>query len=165
MSQDTNVNASTEEQSNDDDSWEQRELPYIDDCPLLGFLQLCADRRFHSLIQNEFQKDAGLKESTDYWIHADAGGTPKMEHLTIAPDYCYNDKKVWLMGWAAHGAGCGGFGEHVKDQVIRKALKETVERQQRRYRDARHFCYFVTIKKEGNTEETVVYSMTGKGSN
>lgn len=158
-----NNQASTEPQSNGEESWVERELPYIGDAPLLGFLQLCADRRFHTLIQREFQADAGLREPTDYWIHADAGGTPKMENLTIAPDYCYKQKGVRLMGWSAHGAGCGGFGEHVPDHVIRKALQATFKIQQDRYWDARHFCYFVTIKKEPDKEEKVVcYKLSEK---
>lgn len=161
----TNVNATTERQSDvvNEESWLVENLPYVEDSTPLGFLQLCADRRFHSIIQAEFQRDAGLRESTDYWIHADAGGTPKMEDLTIAPNYCYKKKKVRLMGWSAHGAGCGGFGEEVPDNVIRKALKDSLAIQLERYPKADHFCYFVTIKKD--TNETIVYSLkTGKGS-
>lgn len=151
----------SERQSNDldEENWLVEKLPYTEDYPLLGFLQLCADRRFHSLLQNEFQSDAGLKDPTDYWIHADAGGTPKMEDRNIAPDYCYNQKGVRLMGWSAHGAGCGGFGEEVEDDVIRKALQKTFKKQRRNYPEADHFCYFVTIKTKGDTKETVVYSM------
>ena len=156
-SQATNVNPTAEQQSDNEESWSEEKLPFVEDRAPKGFLQLCADRRFHSLIQNEFQRDAGLKDSTDYWIHADAGGTPKMEHLRILPNYCYGDKKVRLMGWAAHGAGCGGYGEEVPDHVIRRDLKASLEVQRDRYPEASHFCYFVTIKKE--TNETVVYSM------
>lgn len=161
----TNVTSKTTRQSDvlDEEGWLIENLPLIEEKPLLGFLQLCADRRFHSLIQAEFQRDAKLKTSTDYWIHADAGGTPKMEGLTIAPNYCYKKKKVRLMGWSAHGAGCGGFGEEVPDHVIRKALKDSLKLQKKRYPKARHFCYFVTIKK--GTKKTVVYSIkTVKGS-
>ena len=157
-----NIKSSTKGQSKGEDGWAEAELPYIGDSPLLGFLQLCADRRFHSLIQNEFQKDARLKKPTDYWIHADAGGTPKMEKLTTAPNYCYKQKKVRLMGWSAHGAGCGGFGEEVPDDVIRKALQKTFKIQRRRYRRAKHFCYFVTIKKVRNKEKAVCFKLTGK---
>ncbi|HKY30560.1 MAG TPA: hypothetical protein VJM12_21695 [Pyrinomonadaceae bacterium] len=153
-----NVKASTK----GEDNWVERELPYIGDAPLLGFLQLCADRRFHSLIQSEFQTDAKLNKSTDYWIHADAGGTPKMEDLTIAPNYCYKQKKVRLMGWSAHGAGCGGFGEEVPDDVIRKALQKTFKKQRRRYPKAKHFCYFVTIKKMRDKEKAVCFKLAGK---
>ncbi len=153
--------ANTEQQSNvlNEDNWLVQSLRYTKDYPLLGFLQLCADRRFHRLIQEEFQRDANLPEPEDYWIHADAGGTPKMEDSTTAPNYCYHRKGVRLMGWSAHGATCGGFGDGVDDDVIRAALKETFEKQKTRYREARHFCYFVTIKTKEDGEETVLYSL------
>lgn len=166
-SQAPNVNPIAELQSNvlKEENWLVQSLPYTPDVDLFGFLQLCADRRFHSLIQAEFQKDAKLKSPEDYWIHADAGGTPKMECQIVAPDYCYYEKKVRLMGWAAHGAICGGFGPNVPDDEIQEALLATVELKKRRYKDAEHFVYFVTTKKEGDTEETLVYSMVdGKGS-
>ena len=144
-----------------EENWLVQKLTYTDDVPVLGFLQLCADRRFHRYLQKRFQKDAKLKSPTDYWIHADAGGTPKMEKQLIAPDYCYKKKGVRLMGWSAHGDGCGGFGEEVKDEVIKRALLKTFKVQRKRYKDARHFCYFVTAKKKGATKETVVYSLAG----
>jgi len=159
----TNVNPTAEQQSDvfKEESWSEEDLPYIEDSTPKGYLQLCADRRFHNLLQSEFQRDAELPETTDYWIHADAGGTPKMADLTLLPSWCYNDKEVRLMGWSAHGAGCGGYGEDVKDKVIWNELWETFEAQRRRYPDARHFCYFVTIKGG----KTIVYSLkTGKGS-
>lgn len=62
------------------------------DYPILGFLQLYADRRFHKCIQENFRIDAKLDSPEQYWIHADAGGTPKMTDQTIAPNYCYHDK-------------------------------------------------------------------------
>jgi len=126
---------------------------------LLGFLQLCADRRFHKCIQAQFQKDAGLKSPEDYWIHADAGGTPKMKSLTTAPDYCYHKKKVRLMGWAAHGNGCGGFGEDVPDRVIWRKLWKVARKKMAEYDEASHFVYFATIKKEKGAEQAVVYCM------
>lgn len=145
--------------------WDVRILPYTDDVALLGFLQLCADRRFHRDIQEQFQDDAGLGSPEDYWIHADAGGTPKMECQRTAPDYCYYDKEVRLMGWAAHGAVCGGFGPNVPDDVIRRALIVVSDRKREEYPDARHFVYFATIIKEGDVEKTAVYCLkTEKGA-
>ena len=149
------------DQSNllNEENWIVERLPYTEDCPARGFLQLCADRRFHNCIQQEFKKDAKLTSREDYWIHADAGGTPKMESQRTAPNYCYNDKKVRLMGWSAHGDGCGGFGEHVRDDVIMRALCETMQRNVRAYPLAKHFIYFVTVRKEQGNEETIVYRM------
>jgi hypothetical protein len=123
---------------------------------LLGFLQLCADRRFHQCIQKKFQSDAKLNSPDAYWIHADAGGTPKMECQRTAPDYCYYTKKVKLMGWSAHGNVCGGFGPDVPDDVIRKALIVVAQRKVDEYPEADHFIYFATV---GKGKDAVCYSM------
>src|SRR5437762_11715873 len=103
-----------------EENWSDSEMTCPDpgDLPVLGFLQLCADRRFHKCLQQKFQTDAKLDSPEAYWIHADAGGTPKMESLITAPDYCYKKKGVRLMGWSADGSGCGGDGDHVSDDVI-----------------------------------------------
>lgn len=151
----------SDQPSSQDANWKAEKVPYVEDVQVLGFLQLCADRRFHSVLQEYFKEDAGLESATDYWIHADAGGTPKMENQHIAPDYCYHSKGVRLMGWSAHGDGCGGFGEEVPDDVIERELLRVYESKRARYREAEHFCYFVKIKKERDKEETVVYSKRG----
>lgn len=134
-------------------SWRVDQQPFVENVQVFGFLQMCADRRFHRIIQQEFKSDVGLTEREDYWIHADAGGTPKMADLTIAPNYCYGKKKVRMMGWSAHGDGCGGFGEEVPDDVIQRDLCLTMQKNIARYPEATHFIYFVTIK-EG---QTVIY--------
>lgn len=156
-SQAPNADPTTERQSKalNEENWIVERLPYTEDCPSRGFLQLCADRRFHKLIQQEFRKDAKLSSREDYWIHADAGGTPKMADQRITPDYCYFKKYVRLMGWSAHGDGCGGFGEEVPDDVIIRDLCKTMQRNVRDYPVAKHFIYFVTVCDE----ETVVYRM------
>jgi hypothetical protein len=160
-SQATNADPTAELQSNvlNEENWMVERLPYTEDSPAKGFLQLCADRRFHQCIQQEFKKDAKLTSREDYWIHADAGGTPKMAGQRVTPNYCYLTKGVRLMGWSAHGAGCGGFGETVPDDVIRRALCETMQKNVREYPLAKHFIYFVTEYKEQGKEETVVYRM------
>lgn len=140
-----------------EENWTVERLPYTEDCPARGFLQLCADRRFHKFIQEEFKKDANLTSREDYWIHADAGGTPKMDCQRTTPDYCYYNKEVRLMGWSAHGAGCGGFGEHVPDDVIMRALCETMQKNVRKYPLAKHFIYFVTVDQD--SQETIVSRM------
>jgi hypothetical protein len=138
--------------------WTEEHLPYVEDFQGLGFLQMCADRRFHRCIQEEFKKDAGLPEREDYWIHADAGGTPKMADQLITPNYCYETKGVRLMGWSAHGAGCGGFGAHVPDEVIQRDLCQTMQRKVQDYPEATHFIYFVTVVDD----ETVLWRMIVK---
>jgi hypothetical protein len=166
-SQATNPDSIAEQQSNglNEENWGVEKLPYTEEVNSLGFLQLCADRRFHRTLQERFKQDAGLQSSLDFWIHADAGGTPKMECQRTTPDYCYYTKQVRLMGWSAHGAGCGGFGSEVPDEVIRQALTVIANRKRAEYPEARHFVYFVTAKKEKDAEETIVYSIIGgKGS-
>lgn len=155
-SQAANANPIAEQQSNEE-SWS--ELRCIDpgDPRILGFLQICADRRFFKCIQDQFQADAGLDSRNSYWIHADAGGTPKMECQRTAPDYCYYDKGVRKMGWSAHGNGCGGFGPNVPDPVIQQALNVVSRRKVEDYPDADHYVYFATLLKKGDAEEAVVY--------
>ena len=53
----------------------------------LGFLTLCADRRFHKKAEEKFQELTGL-EPEEYWIEAAAGGTPGIETAKTA-DYAY----------------------------------------------------------------------------
>src|ERR1700759_2628849 len=134
-SQATNVNPITGQKSNvlDEEDGLVLKCSATSEPPVTGFLQLCADRRFHRCIQEQFQRDAGLSSSEYYWIHADAGGTPKMADLRTAPNYCYHDKKVRLMGWSAHGNICGGFKPGTTDDVIRQALFETAENKVEEY--------------------------------
>jgi hypothetical protein len=82
-----------------------------------------------------------LEAPDQYWIHADAGGTPKMECARTAPDYCYYQEKVKLMGWSAHGNGCGGFGKDVPDEEIRRALLVTARRKVADYPGATHYIF------------------------
>lgn len=159
-SQATNINPIAEQQSNvlNEDNLLVHKCPYAADSPILGFLQLCADRRFHRCLQERFQADAGLASPEEYWIHADAGGTPRMASQTVAPNYCYHDKQVRLMGWSAHGDKCGGW-PGASDDEIRRALFKTVRGKVKDYPDAKHFIYFATTIKEGDAEETAVYCM------
>ncbi|HEY0322350.1 MAG TPA: hypothetical protein VGC66_15440 [Pyrinomonadaceae bacterium] len=159
-SQATNADPTAEQQSNvhNEGNWIVERLPYIEDCPARGFLQLCADRRFHKCIQQEFKKDAKLSSREDYWIHADAGGTPTMASQKTTPNYCYKDKGVRLMGWSAHGANCGGLPNKTDDE-IKQLLFDTAEGKVKEYPLAKHFIYFVTVDKEQGKKETVVYRM------
>ena len=141
------------------DNWKVNNLSYQEDYPVRGFLQMCADRRFHNLMQKQFKKDAKLTSRQDYWIHADAGGTPKMADRIVAPNYCYGKMKVRLMGWSAHGDNCGGFGDGVKDDEIMLALCKTMQRKVKEYPEAKHFIYFVTVLKKGRRKQTVIYRL------
>ena len=107
----------------------------------LGFLQMCIERRFHLAVQGRFMAETGLGE-TDYWIHTEIGGSPKMEHQVDAPEYCYDPPhSVRKMGWSAHGSKCGGY-DGVKDELILEALQKTLNEKPRLYPDAEHFGFF-----------------------
>jgi len=156
MSDQTNSPSSVPNEEN----WsEDMTCPDPGEPPVLGFLQLCADRRFHKCLQQKFQTDAELDSPEAYWIHADAGGTPKMESLITAPDYCYKKKGVRLMGWSAHGSGCGGYGDHVPDDVIQSELNEVAQRRAADYPQATHYIYFATIGRGKDAGKAAVYSM------
>ena len=135
---------------------EEHKCDFSQDYDVMGFLQLCADRRFHACLQQRFQEDAGLDSPLEYWIHADAGGTPAMAHLTTAPDYCYITKGVKFMGWSAHGDGCGGFPD-ADDDEIREALEEVAQAKVASYPKASHFIYFATMDREKGAGEMVIY--------
>ena len=148
------------DQPNNDDHWlEVSCTPVVGPSPMvMGFLQLCADRRFHRCIQNQFQIDAKIPKADEYWIHADAGGTATMVQRTEAPDYCYGKMKVRKMGWAAHGQSCGGFPDGTADSVIREELQKAMRKQRERYPEAEHYVYFATAG-EGEKAEAVLYCM------
>ena len=159
-----NVNPGAARQANvlNEEDWLVKRCPLTEETdvpPPRGFLQLCADRRFHKCIQERFQADAKLEAHDQYWIHADAGGTPKMECARTAPDYCYYQKKVKSMGWSAHGNGCGGFGEDVPDDEIRRALLVTARRKVEDYPEATHYIYFATTVQEGDSKYAVVHCL------
>jgi len=157
----TNVTPGAERQANvlNEENWLVQKYPDIGIPPLRGFLQLCADRRFHRCLQEQFQKDTGINSPVDYWIHADAGGTPKMECQRTAPDYCYFKMEVRLMGWSAHGDNCGGFGDNVPDSEIRRALLVTARRKVEDYPLASHYVYFATTEHENGESYAVVHCL------
>jgi hypothetical protein len=142
-----------------EENWLARRCVFKKEPKTRGFLQLCADRRFHQCIQEQFQKDAKVASADQYWIHADAGGTPKMECARTAPDYCYFKQKVRLMGWSAHGDNCGGFGDNVPDSEIRRALLVTARRKIEDYPLAAHYVYFATTEQKNGRSYAVVHCL------
>lgn len=109
---------------------------------------MCADRRFHSKVEEEFRHLTGLL-ATEYWIEATAGGAPAVENPKTA-DYAHAHG-ARIMGWAAHGSGCGGF-PGVSDEEIREKLAKVIEERKTRYPDATHFRIFST-DEETNVEK------------
>jgi hypothetical protein len=114
-----------------------------DNIPALGFLQMCVERRFYRAIQEEFEKLTGLSHY-EYWIHTDAGGSPKMTASLhkVAPDYCYKKQEVRIMGWAAHGTGCGGYDPPAPDHVIHSELIQILNLRVDEYPKAEHYAFF-----------------------
>ena len=110
----------------------------------LGFLQLCADRRFHRLTMEAFEEAAGLSP-TAYWIEAVAGGAPAVALRTRAAELA-RARGATVMGWAAHGDGCGGFPQ-ADDARIRAMLETTVARRRLEYPQAEHLVFFATGRR------------------
>jgi hypothetical protein len=107
----------------------------------LGFLQLCADRRFHRRTMDEFERASGLA-SDGYWIEAVVGGAPSETLRTRAADFA-RSKGATHMAWAAHGDECGGYPDTPNDR-LRELLAEIAERRRRDYPDATHYVFFAT---------------------
>jgi hypothetical protein len=83
-----------------------------------GFLQLCADRRYHRKTMAAFEQATGLGPD-DYWIEASAGGAPELGVSTATARFAY-DQGARVMGWAAHGDQCGGFPGLDNDAILAK---------------------------------------------
>ncbi|MGE0789805.1 MAG: hypothetical protein AB7S26_29300 [Sandaracinaceae bacterium] len=118
----------------------------------LGYLQLCMERRYHKKVQTVFGEMSGLKP-TEYWIHSDAGGAPKMEAEENRAAYAY-ENGARKMGWSAHGAGCGGFKppfhpHEASDDEIHSALTATLFKKLYLYPEAEHYSVFVTTVGDG----------------
>ncbi|MDQ4125742.1 MAG: hypothetical protein M3134_09110, partial [Actinomycetota bacterium] len=71
------------------------------DAEVRGFLQLCADRRYHRLTMEEFEARTGLGPD-DYWIEATAGGAAAFGGSTATAAFAYANG-ARIMGWAGHG--------------------------------------------------------------
>jgi hypothetical protein len=108
---------------------------------IYGFLQLCADKRFHRKTMTEFESErAANLGPEEYWIEAAAGGAPAFGAKTLTAIYAYTHG-ARKMGWAAHGDECGGFPGTDNAQI--RAKLEAIARE--RFRDfplAEHWFLF-----------------------
>jgi hypothetical protein len=104
-----------------------------------GFLQLCADRRFHRLTMLEFERVTGLA-ADEYWIEARAGGAPSWNENTKTARYAHREG-ARFMGWAAHGDSCGGFPGVSNDEMRRKVERAMRSRAQE-FPGAEHIALF-----------------------
>ena len=110
----------------------------------LGFLQLCADRRFHRVIMEAFEQAAGLAPD-GYWIEAIVGGAPGQALRSRAADFA-RSKGATQLAWSAHGDACGGFPD-TPNERLREMLERTVERRRVEYPDATHYVFFATERR------------------
>lgn len=105
----------------------------------LGFLQLCAERRFHRAVMEAFESETGLKHD-EYWIEAQAGGAPSWADKTNTARNAHRNG-ARFMGWAAHGDVCLGFpGEG--DDTLRARLQMTAARRAEDFPRAVHVVLF-----------------------
>ena len=112
-----------------------------DPAEALGFLQLCADRRFHRTTMAAFEAETGLGPD-GYWIEATAGGAPMLGSFTTTARFAY-ENGARVMGWAAHGDACGGFPGLSTDEIAAKleaAARETANE----LPEAEHWMLFAT---------------------
>ena len=104
-----------------------------------GFLQLCADKRYHRKTMKAFENVTGLGEE-DYWIEASAGGAPAFGYKTKTAEFAYENGAVH-MGWAAHGDECGGF-PGATDQEIAAKLDAILVQREINFPAATHYLFF-----------------------
>lgn len=105
---------------------------------ILGFLSVCADRRFWREQTGVFARKTGLKE-TDFWIDARAGGTGKLveEEALAAPDHAYHSG-ARVMGWGMHGDKCGGY-PGLPNEKLKEIHDDSLGVVQERYPEAEHY--------------------------
>jgi hypothetical protein len=105
----------------------------------LGYLQLCADRRFHYLTMEAFEDATGLQPE-EYWIEARSGGAPVYADRTRAARFAYHDGATHF-GWAAHGDRCRGFPD-ASNAEMRRKLERTVRARMDDFPRATHYELF-----------------------
>jgi hypothetical protein len=105
----------------------------------LGFLQLCAERRFHRAVMEAFERETGLAPD-EYWIEARAGGAPSWSDNTRTARIAHRFGAK-TMGWSAHGAECRGYpGE--SDAALRSRLDKTARRRAEEFPNVSHLLLF-----------------------
>lgn len=105
----------------------------------LGFLQLCADRRYHRKTMLAFEQATGLRPD-EYWVESRAGGAPSYTDTTRAARVAYREGAT-RMGWAAHGDRCWGF-YGASNGEMRRKLVGTARSRVADFPRASHFVLF-----------------------
>ena len=107
--------------------------------PDLGYLQLCAERRFHRVVMETFERETGLQPD-EYWIEARPGGAPSWADNTRGARLAYRNG-ARFMGWAAHGDVCLGF-PGASDEELRWSLHRAAVRRAEEFPRCVHFALF-----------------------
>ena len=107
---------------------------------VLGFLQLCADRRYHRKTMDALEAATALTGPDRYWIEATAGGAPAFETPTPTAQFAY-EQGARIMGWAAHGDTCGGWPGLSNDEIEAK-LQAVARERLKGFPDAEHWLLF-----------------------
>ena len=105
----------------------------------LGFLQLCAERRFHRATMHAFEQAAGLAPD-GYWIEARAGGSPSWDDNTRTARTAFRIG-ARHMGWSAHGDTCLRY-PGLSDAELRRRLERAAARRAEEFPAARHYLLF-----------------------
>ena len=105
----------------------------------LGFLQLCADRRFHRAVMEAFEQATGLRPD-EYWVEARPGGAPSWADNTRAARIAVR-KGGRFMGWSAHGDVCLGFPD-ASDDAMRARLERTARTRAEEFPGCTHLALF-----------------------
>ena len=105
----------------------------------LGFLQLCAERRFHRATMEAFERATGLGPD-EYWIEARAGGAPSWDENTRTGRTAFRFG-ARDMGWSAHGDTCLRYPE-LSDAELRRRLERVARRRVEEFPAARHYLLF-----------------------
>jgi hypothetical protein len=116
--------------------------------PRLGYLQLCAERRYHRITMEAFERATGLGPD-EYWIEARAGGSPGWADKTITARNAFKNG-ARIMGWAAHGDVCLGF-PGASNLELRHKLAKAVRKRREDFPQATHLQLF----GEGDRVEVV----------
>ena len=113
----------------------------MSEVPAFGFLQLCAERRFHRVTMEAFERVTGLAPD-EYWIEARPGGAPSWSDNTRGARLAHRSGALH-MGWAAHGDVCLGF-PGAPNTTLRQKLERTVRRRAEEFPRATHYLLFAT---------------------
>ena len=124
--------------------------------PALGFIQLCADRRFHRKTMEAFEELSGL-DADGYWIEAQPGGAPSWRDATPAAELA-SSGGVAHMAWTAHGDECGGFPGLSNDE-LRNKVASTARQRASEFPSATHYGLFA---HDGQVELVVKIEATGR---